>query len=113
MQQLRLEVADYQACCKKLGDDLAAKDRELQGQLPSMFNSSTVFCFLLGKAFFLMTLIVVRLCSTYVALTQWHNHAVLIRKKQRCQSTALLRDGLARPCAPSLVYTFISLLSLN
>ena len=66
MQQLRLEVADYQACCKKLGDDLAAKDRELQGQLPSMFSSSTVFCFLLGKAFFLVTCTLLSGCVVHM-----------------------------------------------
>lgn len=32
VQQLKLEVAGYQTCCKELGDDLAAKDRELEGQ---------------------------------------------------------------------------------
>lgn len=33
MQQLKLELAGYQSCCKRLGDDLAAKDRELEGSL--------------------------------------------------------------------------------
>ena len=28
MQQLKLELAGYESCCKRLGDDLAAKDRE-------------------------------------------------------------------------------------
>ena len=27
-----MELAGYQSCCKRLGDDLAAKDQELEGQ---------------------------------------------------------------------------------
>ena len=33
MHQLKMELAGYQSCCKRLGDDLAAKDQELAGQL--------------------------------------------------------------------------------
>lgn len=32
VQQLKLELAGYQACCKQLGEELADKDRELEGQ---------------------------------------------------------------------------------
>ena len=32
VQQLKLELAGYQACCKQLGEELADKDRELKGQ---------------------------------------------------------------------------------
>ena len=32
VQQLKLELAGYQACCKQLGEELADRDRELKGQ---------------------------------------------------------------------------------
>ena len=49
MQQLKLELAGYQSCCKRLGDDLAAKDRELEGLLAWNaalgLEAAHVFCF--------------------------------------------------------------------
>lgn len=33
VQQVKLELAGYQACCKQLGQELAAKNRELAGQM--------------------------------------------------------------------------------
>jgi len=33
VHQLKMELAGYQSCCKRLGDDLAVKDQELEGQL--------------------------------------------------------------------------------
>ena len=32
VQQLKLELAGYQSCCKQLGQELVEKDRELEGQ---------------------------------------------------------------------------------
>ena len=32
VQQLKLELAGYQSCCKQLGEELADRDRELEGQ---------------------------------------------------------------------------------
>lgn len=31
VQQLKLELAGYQSCCKELGQELAEKDHELEG----------------------------------------------------------------------------------
>ena len=31
MQQLKVELAGYQSCCKQLGQELAQKDSELEG----------------------------------------------------------------------------------
>ena len=41
-QQLRLELAGYQSCCKKLGDDLATKEKELEGQSRPLICTSAV-----------------------------------------------------------------------
>ena len=48
MRQLKMELAGYQSCCKRLGDDLAAKDQELEGQLMLCPGRTALQCFLSG-----------------------------------------------------------------
>jgi len=50
VHQLKMELAGYQSCCKRLGDDLAAKDQELEGQLMLSWQECIVMLSVCGAS---------------------------------------------------------------
>ena len=50
MHQLKMELAGYQSCCKRLGNDLAAKDQELEGQLMLSWQECIVMLSVCGAS---------------------------------------------------------------
>jgi len=45
-----MELAGYQSCCKRLGNDLAAKDQELEGQLMLSWQECIVMLSVCGAS---------------------------------------------------------------
>ena len=70
MQQLKLELAGYQSCCKQLGQELAEKDRELEGLvflLSVLHTAQPTLLFADGSAVAVVVVLVVGAVATAVA----------------------------------------------